>query len=280
MRRTMTPLRLAPEYDMPGRAAERRSQATKWRSPVSLLSRVLTLLRVKTTVLVNRTEDPRQTLDYAYEKQQELLLRVRRGLVEVSTSRNQLDQLRVRQEGGLARTEDQARRALAAGREDLARVALSRKQAAMLEIAALGAQAADLAREESKLSLAEQQLAGRLQEFRTHRTTLSARYTAAEAQVRVNEALGGISDQFAEVGMALGRAEEKIERMQARSIAIVTLLASGSLSLPGATTDPVERELASMAAATAIESELAAMRAEQLPAPAPDRLLTGGSSVR
>jgi len=244
---------------------------------VSVVSRLFTFLRIKGTAFLDRAEDPRETLDYAHEKQQQLLLRVRRGLVEVATSRNQIEQLRERQEGGLTRTEDQARRAFAAGREDLARLALGRKQAAIAEIAALDVQFTDLAREEGKLTLAEQQLVARIQEFRTRRTTLSARYTAAEAQVRVNEALGGLSDQFAEVGMALGRAEEKIERMQARSVAIDALLASGSLSLPAGTTDPVERELAAIAAETAIEAELQSMRAQQLPPGDEDRLLASGS---
>jgi len=232
---------------------------------MSLWSRFLMLLRIKTSDALDQMEDPRQTLDYAYNQQQELLRKVKQGLVEVATSKRQLEQQSQKLQDRVPVLADQAKRAIGAGREDLARIALQRKQTALGELEGLDKQAAEVAEEERKLTLAEQQLAARVEEFRTRRTTLQARYTAAEAQVRVNEALSGVSEEFAELGMALGRAEEKIERMNARASAIDALIESGTLALPGGG-DLVDRELRELAAGQAVEAELAALKA-QLPPP-------------
>jgi phage shock protein A len=88
---------------------------------------------------------------------------------------------------------------------------------------------------------------------------MSAQYTAAEAQVRISEALSSVSGEAAELGMALERAEEKISRMQARASALDALIENGSLTLVGGD-DAVERELQELAASRAIEDELAAMK--------------------
>lgn len=110
--------------------------------------------------------------------------------------------------------------------------------------------------------MAEQQLSARIEEFRLHRQTLAARYTAAEAQVRVKESLSGVSKDFSELGMALGRAEEKIDRMLSRASAVDILLDSETLNGPMRTGDPVERELKTLSEKGVVETELAALREE------------------
>jgi len=229
---------------------------------MSLWSRILLLLRVRTTAALDRAEDPQQTLDYAYRQQQDLLRKVKQGLIEVATSKRQLEQQAQKLHLRVPQVEEQAGRALAAGREDLARIALQRKQTALAEIAGLSRQIAEVDEEERRLVLAEQQLAARIEEFRTHRSVLSARYTAAEAQVRINEALSGVSEEFAELGMAVGRAEERMQGMLARASAIDALIDSGRLVLPGGASDPVERELRELASNQAVERELALLKAQ------------------
>ena len=139
-------------------------------------------------------------------------------------------------------------------------MALQRKQTCLSEISRLETQLADVAKEERKLTVAEQQFAQRLDSFRTRRSALSAQYTAAEAQVRIHETLGSVSDESAELGMALERAEDKITRMQARASALDALIANGSLTPLGGE-DTVERELQELAASKAVEEELAALKA-------------------
>ena len=233
------------------------------------------MFRIKTSVALDNLEDPRETLDYAYTQQQELLRKVRQGLVDVATSKQQLDRQAEQLRSRVPQLEDQARRALGADREDLARIALERKQTALGELQGIEQQVTEVAGEQQRLAAAEQQLSAKIEEFRTRRQVLSATYTAAEAQVRLKEALTGVSGEFSDLSMSLGRAEEKIERMRARASALDTLLDAGSLTLPGPGGDSVERELRQLSAAGAVDDELATLKAQLNPPQAPGALPGG-----
>ena len=226
---------------------------------MSILTQIQMVFKVKTSAALDSMEDPRQTLEYAYQRQQEMLRKVKSGLIDVATSRRHLEFQAKKLRDRLPVLDDQAKRTLAAGREDLARVALQRKQICLTELAGLDKQALDVADEERKLTTAEQQFALRVDAFRTRRDSLAARYTAAEAQVRISETLGGVSSESASLGSALERAEEKIDRMQARASAVAALIENGALASPGGD-DPIERELRNLAASQAVEAELAALK--------------------
>ncbi len=228
---------------------------------MGLWSRFTLLFRSKTSAALDRAEDPRETLDYAYTQQQELLRKVREGLIEVATSKGQLAHQTRQLEAKVPQLEDQARRALVAGREDLARLSLQRRETAAAEIGDLQRQITEVAQEEAKLIQAEHALGARIEEFRSRRNVMSARYTAAEAQVRVNEALSGVSGDLAELGMALGRAEEKTERMQARAAALDAFIDPTSFGLPGGG-DEVEHELRKVAHERAVEMQMEALKLE------------------
>jgi phage shock protein A len=212
------------------------------------------------SALLDRAQDPRQTLDYTYAQHQELLRQVRQGVIEVATSRCLLEQQAQRLRDQVPWSEQQAVRALAAGREDLARLALERKQAAQTQLTDLEARVTEAAAEEDKLRRAEHKLGASVEDFRIRRLSLSARYAAAQAQTRLMESLTGVSRDFVQVGAAIGRAEERIERSQARAAAIDALIAGGSLMLPTTTLDPVECELRKLSASRAVEQELAQLQ--------------------
>jgi phage shock protein A len=228
----------------------------------NIRSRLALFFNVKTSAALDQVEDPREILDYAYGQQQFHLRTVKRGLIEVAAARRQLERQSERLRARASRLEDQARRALRSHREDLARTALGRKQSTLAEIRALQEQLAEMAREEERLTLADQQMVQRVERFRVHRTVASARYAAAEAQVTVGEALAGIvGDEELELSLAVERSEEKIDRMHARAVAIDALTESGALlQAPGE--DPLERELNEVTNAEAVEAELAALRRE------------------
>ena len=226
---------------------------------MSILTQIQMFFKIKTSAALDSLEDPRQTLEYAYQRQQEMLRKVKQGLIDVATARRHIEIQARKLRERLPVLDDQARRALAAGREDLARFALQRKQACLAELTRLDAQANEVAEEERKLAQAEQQFALRVDAFRTRRESLAARYTAADAQVRISETLSGVSSESASLGSALERAEEKVDRMQARAAAIDTLIENGTLISVGGD-DPVERELRDLAASQAVEAELAALK--------------------
>lgn len=231
---------------------------------MSIVTQIQMFFKIKTNAALDEMEDPRQTMEYAYARQQEMLRKVKQGLIEVATARRQIEFQARKLRERLPQLDDQASRALAAGREDLARIALQRKQTCLAELTQLEQQAAETAQEERKLTSAEQQFALRVEAFRTRRDSLSARYSAAEAQVGINESLSGVSNESASLGSAIERAEAKIERMQARASAIDALIENGSLVPPGGG-DPIERELSQLAASQAVEQELAALKAKMNP---------------
>ena len=179
----------------------------------NIRSRIALFFNVKTSAALDQVEDPREVLDYAYGQQQFHQRTVKRGLIEVAAARRQLERQAERLRARASHLEDQARRALRANREDLARAALARRQTTLAEIRALEDQFADMAREEERLTLADQQMTQRVERFRVHRTVASARYAAAEAQVTVGEALAGlVGDEETELSLAVERSEERIDR--------------------------------------------------------------------
>ncbi|MDH6522267.1 PspA/IM30 family protein [Streptomyces sp. SAI-090] len=246
----------------------------------SITQRIATLFRVKANKALDRAEDPREVLDYSYEQQLQMLQRVRRGVADVATSRKRVDLQVTQLQQSTAKLQDQAQQALAVGREDLAREALGRRTAVVSQITDLQSQQASLRDQEEKLTLATQRLQAKVDTFRTRKETIKATYTAAEAQTRITEAVTGIGEEMGDVGLAMQRAQDKTEQLQARAGALDELIASGALedaTLP-AGRDDIQAELERVSAGQDVEIELARMKA-QLPASAtPPAVEAGGPS--
>ncbi len=230
---------------------------------MGLWQRFTLLFKSKANSALDRAEDPRQTLDYSYEKQLELLQKVRRGVADVATSRKRVELQITQLEKQQTTLEGQARAALAGNREDLAREALSRKALLATQQADLQAQYNDLAAQEEKLVAASQQLQTKIDAFRTRKETIKATYTAAEAQTKINEAVTGLSKELGDVGLAVQRAEEKTQTMQARAAAVDELLASGALQdATGTTKDSITVELERLHSDASVEDDLARLKGE------------------
>lgn len=252
-----------------------------------IMQRIALIFRSKANKALDAAEDPRETLDYSYTQQQELLKKVRRGLADVATSRRRLEMQMEELDRSQDKLQGQAQQALGAGREDLAREALTRKAALEQQAADLKVQHANLLAEEEKLTTASQRLQAKIEAFRTKKETLKASYTAAEAQTRINEAFSGISEEMSDVGMAVERAENKTAEMQARASAVDELIASGALSDPiSGGKDDITAELERVSADSGVELELAKMKAQleggsapaQLESPAEAKQPQGGDA--
>ncbi|MBT2507432.1 PspA/IM30 family protein [Streptomyces sp. ISL-98] len=233
----------------------------------SIARRMAALFRTKANKALDRAEDPREVLDYSYGQQLEMLRRVRRGLADVATSCKRVE-LQVKQlQLSREKLDGQAQQALAAGREDLAREALTRRAAAGAQITDLQGQHAALQDQEAKLIVAAQRLEAKVEAFRTRKETIKATYTAAEAQTSITEAVTGIGEEMGDVGLAMQRAQDKTEQLQARAGALDELIASGVLedaTLP-AGRDDIQAELEAVTTGQDVETQLARMKAE-LPA--------------
>src|SRR6202167_1767145 len=230
---------------------------------MSVMKRVSLIFRAKADKALDRMEDPRETLDYSYKQQVEMLTRVRRGVADVATSRKRVELQMNSLQKEIGRRDSQARDALGKGREDLARAALQNKGQLQSQYADLETQFATLQEQEEKLTLASQRLDAKVQAFRTRKETIKATYTAAEAQTRINEAFSGISEDMGDVGLAIQRAEDKTAQMQARAGAIDELLASGALEdHVGGGNDYIQAELDKLGATVGVDDQLAAMKRE------------------
>ena len=230
---------------------------------MGMWQRFTMIFKSKANKALDRAEDPRETLDYSYEKQLELLQKVRRGVADVATSRKRLELQIGQLDQQSAKLETQAKAALGGGREDLAREALTRRSGLTAQLNDLHAQLATLQDQEEKLTQASQRLQAKVEAFRTKKETIKATYSAAEAQTKINEAFSGISEELGDVGMAIQRAEDKTQSMQARAGAIDELMASGALEdATGTGKDSITAELERMASTSEVEDTLAAMKAE------------------
>ncbi|EGD40709.1 transcription regulator [Nocardioidaceae bacterium Broad-1] len=233
---------------------------------MSVMKRLSLVFKAKANKALDKAEDPREVLDYSYQKQLRMLQQVRRGVADVATSRKRVEL----QINGLKQQSDkltgQAQKAIEMNREDLAREALTRKSGLTSQINDLNTQLATLQGEEEKLTLAQQRLQAKVEAFRTKKETIKATYTAAEAQTRINEAVSGIGEEMGDIGLAMQRAEDKTLEMQARAGAVDELLASGALDdLTAGPSDDITRQLDALSSTNDVEAELAALKGLSAP---------------
>ena len=227
-----------------------------------LMSRASTVVKAKMSKLLDRAEDPAETLDYSYEKQLELLQNVKRGIADVVTAKKRLELQETQLQQSIVKLESQAREALAAGREDLARQALERKSGLQQQLQSLDQQAQQLEQQQEKLVASEKALSAKVEAFRTQKETIKAQYSAAEAQAKIGEAATGIGEQMADTGLAIQRAKDKTEQMQARASAIDELTTSGALEDFTSDQTELDRELGALASKNQVDDELAKMKSE------------------
>jgi phage shock protein A len=241
---------------------------------MSLFQRAHDIVAAKANKALDAAEKPDEMLDLSYEQMLDQITQVRRGLVAIAASRKQIELQEQQLQHTADHLQDQAKAALAQGKEDLAREALSRKAAAQAQIDGMEPQRQELTEQEQKLEQTLAALQKKVNDFRTKKEVLKAQYTAAQAESSVNESVAGISTTFGDSGAALQRAQDKIATMQARAGAMDELLQSGVLEDVGGDTDDIQRELDEAGSAAQVDSELAALKA-QIAAPAAPELTAG-----
>ena len=242
---------------------------------MSLFQRAHDIVAAKANKALDAAENPNEMLDYSYEQMLDHITQVRRALVDITASKKQLELQEQQLQQSVDHLNDQAKAALAAGREDLAREALSRKATAQQQIDQMEPQHQQLNDEEQKMEQTLSTLQQRVNEFRSKKAVMKAQYTAASAMTSVNEEAAGISKSFSDSGAALERAQDKIANMQARAAATDELLQSGVLEDVGGDTDDIQRELDEAGTNANVDKELAALKAQIGSAPAAPELPAG-----
>jgi phage shock protein A len=231
------------------------------------MNRISTVVKQKVSTLLDKYENPKEALDYSYTKQTEMLNKLRRDIAEVITAKKRLEMQKAKLWDSIRTLDEQSRRAIDADKEDLARLALERKNANMLRLRALDKQIADMQAEQDKLQDTERRLSSKVEEFNSKKEVIKAQYSAAEAQVRIKESVTGISEEMADVGIAMNKAEEKTEKMKAKSQALDEMIDSGVLtdytSSTGEDGGSIEKELEDVVSRESVDQELAKLKAER-----------------
>jgi phage shock protein A len=227
-----------------------------------LTGRAVTIVKAKFSKLLDRAENPSETLDYSYEEQLRQLQNVKRGIADVATAKKRLELQYTSMQQQVEKLDGQARDALKANREDLAREALTRKTAIQAQLDGIMQQGQQLEAQQQKLVEGEKTLSAKVEQFRTQKEVIKAQYSAAEAQVKIGEAATGISDHMADVGLAVERAKDKTEQMQARAAAVEELTAAGTLQDYTSSDDDIDRELKQIQQSGQVDDELAKMKSE------------------
>ena len=230
-----------------------------------LSGRMSTVFKAKVSKLLDRTEDPGETLEYGYQKQIELLQNVKKGIADVVTSKKRIQMQSQKLEQQVVKLDTQARQALSQGKEDLARTALERKTVAQSELQSLDQQVTELESQQAQLTEKEKVMRQKIEAFRTKKEVIKAQYSAAEAQVKISEAASGVGEEMADLGLAMQRAEEKTENMRARASAVDELEQSGAfddVTQLGPGQDDIDRELAELSSGSQVDDELSKMKAE------------------
>jgi phage shock protein A len=242
---------------------------------MTLFQRAHDIVSAKANKALDAAEKPDEMLDLSYEDMLDQITKVRRALVDIAASRKQIELQGQQLQHSVEHLNEQAKAALAQGKEDLAREALSRKAAAQGQVADLASQHDQLTEQEQKLEQTLSALQSRVNNFRSQKEVLKAQYSAAEAMTSVNESATGISGNFGDAGAELQRAQDKIATMQARAGAMDELLQSGVLEDVGGDTDDIQSELDEAGQAAQVDKELAALKAQIASAPAPPQLPAG-----
>src|SRR6266487_2056306 len=224
---------------------------------MGFFSRLATFFNIRANAALDKAEDPGQVMDYSYSKQVEQLQQLRRSIADVVTNEKRLEMQQTQLIEKTNKLDQQALQALQANREDLARMALQRKETLLVQINSYEQQMAQLKAQEEKLISMERTISARVEAFRTQKEMVKAQYNAAQAQVKINETVTGISEEMTEMNLAMQRAQDKVLTMQA-------LIDQGTLSEQGmlgaGSGDTLERELQKISTEQNVEAQLQEMK--------------------
>lgn len=192
---------------------------------MGLFDRTTEALEREVNRLLDDVEDPRESLDYTYERLRDEVARVDEAFVDLVTQRKRLERDRDRLDDRIDEHNDRAREAVEAGDDASAREHLEAKRSDMARLDDVEARVADLRHAESDLKSRRNELKERVERFRTERAELNARRSAASADAAVADALGDDGDGMADRRVAA--AAEDVEGREARAAALDELRAEG-----------------------------------------------------
>src|SRR5260370_8995228 len=170
---------------------------------MGIFSRITNLFRMRANAALDKAEDPGQVMDYSYSKQLEQLQQLRLSIADVVTNEKRLEMQQSQLIERMNKLDQQAMQALQASREDLARIALQRKETLLPQINSYEQQLAQLKPQQEQLISMHRTVSRRVEAFRTQKEMVQAQYAAAQAQLKINETPPGISQEMTGIIIAI-----------------------------------------------------------------------------
>ncbi|SFR09226.1 PspA/IM30 family protein [Desulfoscipio geothermicus] len=191
---------------------------------MSTSSKLSNFFKMRFSKIMDRLEDPMETLEYSFKKQSDLLILIKRSIVSVLTSKKRLEIQIYRLNVSVKEFEQKAHRLVELGKEDLAESLLLRKHELLGQIEEIKLKIEELDAEKEQLIATEAKLTNNLEFLRAQKEIIKAQYAAAKTQVKIDEAVTGLSKDFTDIGTAMERVKEKTLELKAKTTAIEELV--------------------------------------------------------
>ncbi len=225
------------------------------------MKRLKTIIESKINTILNRTENPIETLDYAIQQQKEALIKVKAGIAEYTTSKKKLETRKISLTNEIVKLEKQAKDAMLTGNEPFAKIILERKAKAQQDVTSLASSIENMNIEQQKLINDQKQFELKIAELESTRETVAAEYTAAQSTLKIKQSLSGLNTTSA--GAAVHNARDKTDEMKARSAAITELSDAGVLDDPTGASS-IDRELERAALQNSSDAEFKKMKRQMM----------------
>lgn len=230
---------------------------------MSVMERLKAVFGAKLEKGLDSIEDPREMLDFSLVKLEESLRTTARSALDVGTAKKKLETQRDTLVASQRKYEEQARKAVELGQDDLAREALARGQQAAQQTGALETQIAEMGKNLEAIARSQAELKQKIDAFRLKKEELKASYDASQAQLRVKEALTGVGSEAENAGRIIDRAEKRVAEMRARVAALDDLTAQGIVTdVLADEGDDIDKKLQKVERDSGVEAQLQRLKAE------------------
>lgn len=227
-----------------------------------MLARIAKLFNTRLNKVVDSLETPEDLLQGSLNEMEDNLVTVSRALVDLTSTGEKLKMELADLAGKNRLYSEQAKAALAANREDLAKEVLEKAEKNDEHKQVLEQQLEDLEAQVSTVRESRNNLEQNIRELKQKKVELLALNDVAEAQLLVKESIAGIDKNRNSVADQILRAEEKIKQKQARVKAIGSLTDQGVLQPVLGAESQTDRELNKLVRQQKIEAELNRLKQE------------------
>ena len=216
---------------------------------MGLIDRIKRVIRANTNDLVSNAEDPEKVLEQTVAEMQGDLVQLRQAVASAIATQKRTERQASQADSTAQDWYNRAQLALNQGNEILAKEALTKRKSYQETATALKAQMSEQSSVVNRIKKDMQTLELKIGELKTKKDMYIARARSASASQRLNEMLGGVNTSSSL--NAFAQMEDKVLQLEAQSEAIAEL-----------GTDDLQKQFNSLAAASDVEAELAAMKAQ------------------